>query len=311
MVRAQRRDPRVEDHGRSRRHKVAAAVGPQGMLSWVLEAQPVSTNVIIVVDLDATAAPPASDALRQLLTLVEGISAGDSGIDWRLTKVTLNSPLRAELEAFTSDGEDVSDARAADAAHRGLEVLAAVNDNAAEASRALAKLEPASRAKLKGLLSTLKGRTGAIEISMPGRFEYRVTGAAAEIAVDHLARMDRASRPPKPDLGSVEGRITAVTTHYRKPAIKLHRDLTDDSIQCVFASEAVQQLGASHTLGEVWEGQRVEVSGELQFDAEGRVTHVWGATMRSLRRAGDVLNALKEAHVRGEVVEMTEWPENG
>ena len=270
-----------------------------------------STNVIIVVDLDATAAPPASDALRQLLSLVEGIGHADAGLDWRLAKLTLNSPLRAELEAFTRDGEDVSDARAADAAHRGLEVLSAVNDNSVEAARALAHLAPAARNRLRGLLQPLKGRTGAIEISMPGRFEFRVTGAAAEIAIDQLTRMDRAPPPPKPELGSVEGRITDVTTFYRKPALKLHRDLTGDGVLCVFASDAVQELGASHTLGEVWEGRRVEVSGELQFDASGRVTHVWSATMRSLRPGGDVLGTLREAHARGEIAELTEWPDYG
>lgn len=270
-----------------------------------------STNVIIVVDLDATAAPPAGDALRQLLSLVEGIGHADAGLDWRLAKLTLNSPLRAELEAFTRDGEDVSDARAADAAHRGLEVLAAVNDNSVEAARALSYLEPAARTRLKGLLSPLKGRTGAIEISMPGRFEYRVTGTAAEVAVDVMARMERPPRPPQPEMGSVEGQIAAVISLYRKPAIRLLRDLTDDTVTCVFAPDAVPQLGATHTLGEVWEGQRVEVSGKLQFDAEGRVTHVWEATMRSLPTAGDVLGALRAAHARGERAELTDWPEYG
>lgn len=275
------------------------------MLSSLSEAQPVSTNVIIVVDLDAAAAPPASDAVRQLLALIESLGSGDQTLDWRLMSVSLNSPLRAELQAFTDDGGEVSEAHAADAVHRGFEVLASVNDNTPDAERKLARLDSATRARLKTLLTTLKGRTGAVAVDLPGRFSLRVTGTEAQDVVDRITRLDRQSPPPAPELGGVEGHITEVLRHYNQPAVRLRRDLTEESVLCVFESE--EAAGEDQTITEVWKGQRVEVSGTLYFNIEGRVVKIWNATMRAIREGRNALDLLREARARGEVAESLPW----
>ena len=271
-----------------------------------------STNVVIVVDLDATAAPPASDSVRQLLALIDGLNTEGGELDWRLMSLTLNSPLRAELRAFTADGEEVSDARIVDAAHRGFEVLGAVNDNAADARAPLAALTAPERNRLKSILQPLKGRTGSVSVSVPGRFDYSVTSSRAETTLEVIGRLERRPAPPAPELGSVEGRIREVTTNYGRPAIKLARDLTDELVTCVFDAGAVEELGAEHTLAEVWGGRRVEVSGRLHFGPDARLVRVEASAMRGLREAGDVLGLLREARARGEVpLPLAPWGDDG
>ena len=259
-----------------------------------------STNVIIVVDLDAATAPPASDSVRQLLALIDGLTTEDGELDWRLMSLSLNSPLRAELRAFTRNGEDVSDARVVDAAHRGFEVLGAVNDNVGEARAALVALGGADRSRLKSILQPLKGRTGSVSVSIPGRFDFSVTSSRAETTLEAIGRLERRAPPPAPEMGSVEGRIREVTTYYGRPAIKLARDLTDETVTCVFDAEAIENLGPEHTLAEVWAGRRVEVSGKLHFGLEGRLMRAEATDMRGLQEGGNVLDLLRESRERGE-----------
>ena len=272
-----------------------------------------SASVIIVVDLDATAAPPASDSLRQLLALIEGLSTDGGSLDWRLMSLTLNSPLKAELRAFAPNGEDVSDARAADAAHRGLEVLGAVNDNLHDADGVLATMLSSDRDRLKALLQPLKGRAGRVSVSVPGRFDYSIAGDAARAALEQIVKLEHGPIPPAPQLGAVEGRIRAVTTHYNRPAIRLARDLTDELVLCVFVdAAATKEFGAEHTLAEVWSGRRVVVSGDLIFSRDAQLTRVDATTMRGLHDGDDVLRLLREAHQRGETAaELVPWSDDG
>ena len=267
-----------------------------------------SKNVVIVVDLDAMAAPPASDSVRQLLALIDGLKTENGDLDWRLMSVSLNSPLRAELRAFTPNGEDVSDARIMDAANRGFEVLAAINDNLSGVRGPLTTMDTPARNRLKAFLQPLKGRTGRVSVSLPGGFDYSVTSAGAEAALEQIVGLERRPTPPMPELGAVEGQIREVTTYYGRPAIRLARDLTDETVLCVFNAAAIQELGAEHTLAEVWGGRRVEVSGKLFFSPEARLMRVDATSMRGLTESVDILYLLREARERGEIAaELTSW----
>ena len=62
-------------------------------------------------------------------------------------------------------------------------------------------------------------------------------------------------------------------------------------------------IGASHTLAEVWTGRRVVVSGVLTFDGSGRVVQVKAATLKTLGPSPDVAAAIQAAQVRGEVAD--------
>lgn len=224
--------------------------------------------VTFIVDLDTAGAPPAADSVRQLLALIESLQFQDPDLDWRLSAVSMNSPLRAELEGFDRDGAPIAAGQAAAAAEAAFEVLDAINDN--ESNAAVRGLSEAKRKQLRGLIAPLRDRTGSLKIIVEGRGERVVRSDNAQRA---WVLLTQPNRQRGPEFGSVEGHILAAATHYGSPALRVRAFLTGEEVLCVFDKATAQGVGAEHTLDEVWTGQRVLVAGKMDFDKSG-VMHV-------------------------------------
>jgi hypothetical protein len=224
--------------------------------------------VTFVIDLDTAGAPPAVDSLRQLLALIEGLQLQDPDLDWRLSAVSMNSPLRAELESFDREGAPAPPGQAEAAAEAAFEVLDSINDN--EPMAAVRRLSDARRRQLRNLVAPLRDRTGSLRIIVEGRGERIVRSDQAQRT---LAMLTSPGRQCGPEQGSIEGHILAATTHYGSPAVRVRTFLAGEEITCVFDRNTAQGVGAQHTLDEVWTGRRVLVSGRIDFDKAG-VAHV-------------------------------------
>lgn len=233
--------------------------------------------VTFIVDLDTVGAPPAADSVRQLLALIEELQQQDRELDWRLSAVSMNSPLRAELDGFDMEGVAVQTSRAAAAAEAAFEVLDAINDN--DPALALGRLSDARRRQLRGLLAPLRERTGSLRIIVEGRGERVIRSDQAQRTLVALASP---SRQRGPEYGSIEGYIIAATTHYGSPAVRVRTSLSGEEITCVFDRTTAQGIGAEHTLDEVWAGKRVLVSGRIDFDKAGSAHVVRADSMKVL-----------------------------
>lgn len=234
--------------------------------------------VTFVVDLDTAGAPPAADSVRQLLALIDSLQGQDPDVDWRLSAVSMNSPLRAELAGFDREGTPAAEAAVVAAAEAAFEVLDAINDN--EPTAALRRLPEAKRKQLRALIAPLKDRTGSLKIVVEGRSERLVRSDQAQRALSILAKP---SRQRGPEYGSIEGQIVAATTHYSSPAIRVRTFLTGEEILCVFEKEVAPEIGAEHTLSEVWTGQRVLVAGRIDYNKAGDAHVLRATSMRVLR----------------------------
>jgi len=268
----------------------------------------VSSTVVIVVGLDQTVAPPASDSVHQLLALIDGLPTEDGDLDWRLISLSVNSPLRAELRAFTRTGEEVSEARVVAAARQGFDILGAVNDNDDPQAFVRRMAEP-ERRRLKALVAPMREKTGRVMVSVPGRFEHTITADRAQAVLQEIGRTPKGRRP---ELGSVEGQILSATTHYGSPAVRVRRFLSEEEVLCVFEKGAELDIGARHTLAEVWTGRRVVVSGLLTFDSSGRVIQVKAAALKTLGPSAPTVSLVQDAHVCGEVADdPAAWDPDG
>jgi hypothetical protein len=258
--------------------------------------------VIFVVDLDAAAAPPAMDSVRQLLALIEGLPTESGELDWRLVSVSLNSPLRAELQAFRPGGEVISETHIAGVADAAFALLDVTNDNdPAKATRALGGDD---RKRLRSLIQPMKDRTGAIQVIIPGRAERVVR---AERAQSVLVALSQPSKRRPPELGSIEGQILAATTHYGSPALRIRQFLSDEEVLCVFDKKMAEQIGGAHTVAEVWTGRRVIVEGKITFDASGDPQLVQATAVRTLGNGPDVGAILDRMHSRGDDPFVEPW----
>lgn len=250
--------------------------------------------VTFVVDLDAAGAPPAADSVRQLLVLLDGLQSENAKLDWRLISISTNSPLQARVEAFDRAGVPASGAEAARAAAAAFEVLEATNDNATAIVRTLSEQ---SRAQLRAYINPIRQKGGLVRIQVDGLPEKIVTSAGAERAYTALAATKRQRRP---EYGSIEGQIIAATTHYNSPALRVRTFLTGDEVLCVFGREAASEIGAEHTIAEVWQGRRVVVGGRITFDAAGSPSVVRATSLRTL--GGGEQGAAGEAVWTGEAI---------
>ena len=183
-----------------------------------------TSSVVIVVDFDQAVAPPASDSVHQLLALIDGLPTEGGDLDWGLIAVSVNSPLRAELRAFTRTGEEVSEARVVAAAREGFDVLGAVNDNDDPQALVRRMSEP-ERRRLKALVAPMREKTGRVLVSVPGRFEHTMTADRAQAVLQEIGRAPKSRRP---ELGSVEGQFLSATTHYGSPAVRVRRFLSEE-----------------------------------------------------------------------------------
>jgi hypothetical protein len=222
-------------------------------------------TVTFVVDIDAGGSPPAADSVRQLLALLEGLQEQDTSLDWRLTSISTNSPLKAKVEAFDRAGAPVSGPEALRTAVAAFKVLDATNDNTRD--EIVRGLTDPDRKRLRALIQPLRDRGGIVRIQIDGAPERIVT-------TDRAQRTWTAINPDKkrrrPELGSIEGQIIAATTYYSSPALRVRPFHSGTEVICVFDRGEANLIGAEHTLGEVWNGRRVIVSGRISFDAAGR-----------------------------------------
>lgn len=261
-----------------------------------------SGTVTFVVDLDTAGAPPAADSVRQLLALIEGLQVQDPDLDWRLSAVSMNSPLRAELEGFSREGVPVPSEQTAAAAEAAFEVLDAINDN--EPTAAVRRLSDAKRRQLRNLLAPLKDRTGSLRILVQGRSERVVRSDQAQRALTLLAAP---SRQRGPEYGSIEGFILAATTHYGSPAVRVRTFLSGEEVICVFDRNTAQGIGTQHTLDEVWTGRRVLISGLIDFDKSGTAHVVKADAMKVLPEHRITAAEITAFGLRGEVPTPDEW----
>lgn len=260
-----------------------------------------SSTVTFVVDLDAAGAPPATDSVRQLLALLEGLQEQDRKLDWRLTSISTNSPLRAQVSAFDDAGAPVPDSLARSTAEAAFSVLDATNDN--QRDQIVSRLSDDSRKRLRALIAPLRDRGGLVKIEIAGQVERVVTGAAAQATIAAIAPAPRRRRP---ELGSIEGQILAATSYYGSPALKLRTFLTGDEITCVFSKSDIEVIGSEHSLAEVWAGKRVAVSGKISFDASGRATTIQADDLRIL---GDTPRSLSDLSLSGTAFADDDWGE--
>jgi len=259
-----------------------------------------SETVVIVVDLEVAGAPPATDSVRQLLVLIETLPSQGGELDWRLVNLSLNSPVRAELRPFSREGSEVPDQAVIMAAEQAFGILEAVNDDGSEP--AVQRLPEESKRRLRTLLAPLRDRSGSFSIKIGSRPERVVRAAPAQRALAALAEV---RRRPRPELGSIEGQILAATTYYGQPALRIRRFLTGEDVLCVFAPSSAAEIGAEHTLAEVWTGRRVVVSGKISFDGTGKAQVVYAEALRVLERQ-TVLEEIA-AQIQGDVVVDDGW----
>lgn len=77
------------------------------------------------------------------------------------------------------------------------------------------------------------------------------------------------------EVGSIEGRIVDIGTHYEKPAVHVKEHSTNKDIWCQVDELELARIERKITAGDVWKHRRVKVRGDLSYDSQGQLVRVY------------------------------------
>ena len=122
-----------------------------------------------------------------------------------------------------------------------------------------------------------------------------------------LAVLAAPDRQRGPEYGSIEGHILAALNYYNSPAVRVRNALTREEMVCVFDKNTAPEIGAGHTLDEVWTGQRVLVSGRIDYDKAGNAHVMRAEAMRVMPQPRITAGQIATLMGQDEVVPPDEW----
>lgn len=211
-----------------------------------------------------------ADAMHQVLDFVRALEnlEGDSrNIVWRLTDAHTNSPPFTLTVTATPINPSIAVSIEASRVAKlfSTSVTELIN------GRVPAWLYDDVVAPLRGILKRNLNGISQTEFSIPGEDKISVVPSNAQQALSALEiahAQEKASAPnyTRTEYGSIEATVVGITRRYEKPALSVVERISGKNITCVLTDEMAAQLGPEHDWAEVWDGQRMVISGALHFD---------------------------------------------
>lgn len=227
------------------------------------------------------------DGLRQVLDFFELLESAQGGHDgevvsWRLVSITKASPLTCVGEAYATMTGVAPEIVARRSKAMVSDALYSITSGAPAPEWldgvALLKTRTLLERNLNGI-----GRTD-IDFDRPTQAPTIIVEKSARTALVVLDRMALEKRAVQEDLshreiGSLEGTVAGVATLNGRPAIHIREALRGEVISCVLADTAASELKTTHNWGEVWEGRRVIVAGEIVYRKDGKPSRINDASV--------------------------------
>ena len=223
------------------------------------------------------------DAMQQVLDFFDLLTdRTNRDVVWNLTFASTNSP-------FVAEGQPV-DLRTNAGAYSAIAQHISMVERAFQRMAAGEPLEsdfPADKAKiaenfLERNLSGI-GRTECDFGSDEPVIEFRPQIAERSLSVirneTDVLHNYLFSTFSRREYGSVYGRIVHIGMHYDKPAIHILEHISNREIWCQVDNAAREEMERNITAGDVWKHRRVRVRGQISYDASGKISRVYDASV--------------------------------
>lgn len=220
------------------------------------------------------------DAMRQVLDIFDLLAGDGDGVEWKLARATTNSP-------FYLEGEAVSLEPAVDVTviartqkltlARNLQALASGEEprdpdfHLATARRLLAR-------NLNGIGAT----SIDFEIGEPIVFTPPVARAALDALNTRAGQGLFAITRPREEVGSIEGTLSFLGTHWNQPAVRVLESKSRTYIWCRLNAELQRQFHDKTTYTDIWQHRRVIVRGRLKYAPDGGIDYVLATDIQRL-----------------------------
>ena len=271
----------------------------------------------LIVSVDASTSHSngitVEDAFNQVLDLFELAKESESDpervVAWRLVSATMQSPFTVVAEAVSvvphmnidsiARAQKVEFVRNLEQLNRG--VVPRVWSRAALRRRA----GSVYARNMNGI-----GRTDvSFESGEAGFTEVALTPLTAAIAVHALTEdTTRSQERTKDQIGSVEGVMLEVGTHYNKPAILVRERKTGAEFWCVVTEEFRARVAGEANFDDVWSGRRVVIHGLISYNDDGEVARITATEVHRVAKNDVPLQKIRDPEFTGGLT-VTEYLE--
>jgi hypothetical protein len=221
-------------------------------------------------DASGTDAPTVDDLLGQVRDFVKTLRGVENAISddgnvlvWRVTNVTMNSPISITVTPFSPNPAIFADRRATivqDAVRSGFAALAAGEIRPAYFTD---EVLPSAQRLYGRVLNGLADTTIEFETDDAGP-PVMISREIAQTVID-VATAARPIRVPYREQGSIEGFVSnAERDGLGRGVLRFRSRLDGTMVKAVATGEAFHQL-EKFRLGEVWDGVRIRVYGVLRY----------------------------------------------
>ena len=248
---------------------------------------------------DDSALLSVKDAMEQILDFFALATPDDDiqeGFGWRLISASTNTPLTVSAEAYGLRGESV-DSQAiamksivAAAIHEIKEGRQPSNWTTGEKNKIAKRI---AKRNINGIAKT--------EIFLDDNKVEIITPPIAEQMIWLLSkpREETTINRERKEIGSIEGVILRVGTHYNKPALYVVDRLSKREIWCEIADELQDDIAENTSFIDVWQNRRVKIRGLLQYDKEGNLSKVYAREVILKPFKSVSVNAITDASFTG------------
>ncbi len=216
---------------------------------------------------------------------------------WKLVSVSMNSPFGATAEAISYDpiiNIDEAAGRQKSKLKRGMEsVLKGVIPEEWTSDE--------GRKIVDRVLSRNKDGIGKTCIIVDFAKESKPIEVTPQLAISARSEIHKspfylvAEEMPHRELGSIDGYLIAVGSHYGKPAIQVKDRLTGEEIWCRVPDETVNSISKAMVLDDIWKHKRVTVSGSIQYEKNGTIGRIYDAQIELMVTKEISLDEVRDA----------------
>ena len=233
--------------------------------------------------------------MKQVLDVFEMLESVP-GVEWKLVKATTNSPLQIEAEAVSFEPSvDVTVVARAQKQQ--------LSRNMREIVRG--ELPPDADFKInvaKRIFARNQNGVGITEIDLEIGEPISVTPKIAHGAMIALEKKPAGlfEKPvAREEIGSIEGTLSDIGTHYNVPAVKIVEALTGDDLWCRLSDELQEQLYNKATYKDVWQHRRVIIRGRIRYNKDGKIEYIVASDVRRIEDREVSLEAIKDPSFTG------------
>jgi len=231
----------------------------------------------------------------ELLTAAISQEPGGEKIQWRLERLSKNSPATVTAVAYSKDPEVV----AGPLVHRGKQRfsrdMSALRDG--EVSPWLRQKAAVAKQFLKRNLNGVGKTAILLEDDAPQTILVERSARASLKSIERAEFGQEKEDRSHTEYGLIDAHVARTDTWFGKPAIYIKDRLSGHVIPCVLSDDLAAKEGPTHSWVDAWTGKRIRVKGRIYYDKDGQISRISAEDLKDVSPQDVSLKALRNIDI--------------